>query len=707
MKIINFDTIKIQNFLSIGKEVVIDFKDGINAITGENKDKDDGNGVGKSTIIDALYFVLYGTTLRELKKENIVNNFAKKNCKVTLLMTVDNNGVITKYMIERGISPSFCNVFVNGTPDKTLSTIPATNNYILNIINTTSSVFKNTIAMSMNNTIPFMAQKKNEKRDFIEGILRLEIFKVMNKLSKEIYDNIFKEYDFAIKSHVELDSNIRLYISKSEMFESNRNARLADYTNRLTNVNQEIEDLEREYKSVDKKDIDLLRTKVEEASKRSSEELTKYHTINTAIITNSSNIVVCKRNIAVIEERITNLQKELIQIDEGKDIITQRITDNELEIKRLETNINNIRRDIKDHESTILSLEKKGAECDKCKRPFSDSDIDSNKVVIKDCKKSITDLTVLQHKTTTAINKLQQSVTNDRLQITIIDKQEDIKEQIADYKTEVEGYNIPSYEKIVAENKLLIDDAEKNKVIYSEIHSNLYKELDDLYKQELSNKFILKTIDDKKTSAKNLHIDITKITNEINSFDDLIVTSNGKKVLLETSIEEYKERVKIYDVIKFLVSDEGGKASIIKRMLTVLNERVNYYLVALDTNCTLTFDEYFDDKIINDRNVECSYENFSQGERKRIDLACLFTFMDLRRLQGDVRFSHVTFDELLDGALSTNGLDKLFDILKERHDKYNESCYIITHKKENLKNKHITDILYLEKVGGITKIKDK
>ena len=74
MKYVNFDTVKIKNFLSIGnEEVEVDFKHGLNIITGINKDKQDRrNGVGKSTIADAIHFAIFGNTIRELKKENIV-----------------------------------------------------------------------------------------------------------------------------------------------------------------------------------------------------------------------------------------------------------------------------------------------------------------------------------------------------------------------------------------------------------------------------------------------------------------------------------------------------------------------------------------------------------------------------------------------------------------------------------------------------------
>ena len=76
MKYVTFQRLKIRNFLSVGEdEVIVDFRKGLHIITGINRDKEDRrNGVGKSTIADALYFAIFGSTIREIKKEFIANN---------------------------------------------------------------------------------------------------------------------------------------------------------------------------------------------------------------------------------------------------------------------------------------------------------------------------------------------------------------------------------------------------------------------------------------------------------------------------------------------------------------------------------------------------------------------------------------------------------------------------------------------------------
>ena len=131
MKYVNFEKISIVNFLSVGDEpVVVEFGRGLHIITGLNKDKQDRrNGVGKSTIADAIHFAIFGSTVRELKKENIVNNINMKGCHVEVDMNiVDENNKSQSVKIIRMLEPSRCNLYIDGE-DKTRDSIANTSDY--------------------------------------------------------------------------------------------------------------------------------------------------------------------------------------------------------------------------------------------------------------------------------------------------------------------------------------------------------------------------------------------------------------------------------------------------------------------------------------------------------------------------------------------------------------------------------------------------
>jgi ABC-type transport system involved in cytochrome bd biosynthesis fused ATPase/permease subunit len=137
-------------------------------------------------------------------------------------------------------------------------------------------------------------------------------------------------------------------------------------------------------------------------------------------------------------------------------------------------------------------------------------------------------------------------------------------------------------------------------------------------------------------------------------------------------------------------------------MLNLLNNKLNFYLQALDTPCKCEFNELFEETITNENGKECSYFNFSGGERKRIDTAILFMFQDLLRSQTGTSYSLNIYDEMIDSALDQKGTDKILELLKEKVVKYDESVYIVSHKSSDMAN--IDNVILLEKENGVTKI---
>jgi DNA repair exonuclease SbcCD ATPase subunit len=162
MKYVDFKSIEIKNFLSIGEEpVIINFNKGLNVITGINRDKEGRrNGVGKSTIVDAIFYSIFGETIRDLKKNHIVNNITNSTGYLKLCLTVDDPYYgVNEFVIVRTINPSKCYIYKNGI-DKTLDSISNNNEYIQRLISASPDIFKSCVFMSLNNHIPFMAKTK-------------------------------------------------------------------------------------------------------------------------------------------------------------------------------------------------------------------------------------------------------------------------------------------------------------------------------------------------------------------------------------------------------------------------------------------------------------------------------------------------------------------------------------------------------------------
>ena len=243
MKKIYFKKISIKNFLSIGNTpLILSFNPGINIITGIDLDTTDANGVGKTTILNAVFFALFGETLNDLKKDEIVNLSNKKDCSVILDFFIDNNNIVDEYKITRGISPTKCLLFKNDV-DITKSSIPKTNDYICFLLNASSTVFKHSVIMSINKATPFMALKKIERRKFIEGIMQLEVFGEMSLSTNKDYNDIKKDKEINLVRLEENQKNYKIYLEQFQRFEDIKKEKINDITQLITTINKEIETL--------------------------------------------------------------------------------------------------------------------------------------------------------------------------------------------------------------------------------------------------------------------------------------------------------------------------------------------------------------------------------------------------------------------------------------------------------------------------------
>ena len=199
-----------------------------------------------------------------------------------------------------------------------------------------------------------------------------------------------------------------------------------------------------------------------------------------------------------------------------------------------------------------------------------------------------------------------------------------------------------------------------------------------------------------------LKIDLEAVESTETDFDNLIVDTKKRFDSLENTVKEYRDQISTLDIVKFVVSEEGVKSYIVNKLLELLNGKLLHYLKRLDSNSICIFNEYFEEEILNEKNKICSYFNFSGAERKSIDLACLFTFSDIRRLQGGVQYNIAIYDELFDSSFDEKGIELITEILRDRVEELDECSIVISHRKESIKA--VTgDVIYLEKEKGITK----
>jgi len=274
-------------------------------------------------------------------------------------------------------------------------------------------------------------------------------------------------------------------------------------------------------------------------------------------------------------------------------------------------------------------------------------------------------------------------------------EKEKIKNKIHECKSIIDK-QLAEHKELVSVKNVLLERVDKNNQMISE-SKLIVKEVENLEQRKLQ----------LESWQQELKQDIQELNNTTTQFDSVLSDTMSRLDTIKQNIQKLKENIKDLDVVKFVVSEEGVKSYIVKKILELLNSKLSYYLKKMDSNCILFFNEYFEEQIIDDKGKICSYFNFSGAERKNIDLACLFTFMDIRRLQGDVSFNVSVYDELFDSSLDEKGVDLVVDILNERLSKYNECMYVISHRKESINfttqnEQSPGEVIFLQKENGIT-----
>ena len=136
------------------------------------------------------------------------------------------------------------------------------------------------------------------------------------------------------------------------------------------------------------------------------------------------------------------------------------------------------------------------------------------------------------------------------------------------------------------------------------------------------------------------------------------------------------------DVASMLLKDNGIKTAIIREYLPVMNKLINKYLAAMDFYVKFELDESFQEAIKSRGRDDFTYDSFSEGEKRRLDLAILFTWRQIAKMKNSVNTNIMILDEILDGALDTGGIDFFLNIMNQFGEQTN--VFVISHKVDQM-----------------------
>ena len=216
-------TLSVKNFMSVGNATQgIDFdRKDLTLVLGENLDlggDDSGarNGTGKTTIINALSYSLFGQALTNIKKDNLINKTNSKN----MLVTIDFDCEGQSYRIERGRKPNVLKFYINDTEleskdDNSQGDSRETQNEIERLLNMSHDMFKHIVALNTY-TEPFLSMRANDQRNIIEQLLGITMLsdkaESLKEQVKQTKDAITQE-EYRIKAVADANKRIEEQIA--------------------------------------------------------------------------------------------------------------------------------------------------------------------------------------------------------------------------------------------------------------------------------------------------------------------------------------------------------------------------------------------------------------------------------------------------------------------------------------------------------------
>ena len=191
---IKIKDLTVKNFMSVGNQTqAVDFgKQQMTLVLGENLDQggdDNGsrNGTGKTTIVNALSYALYGVALTNIKKDNLINKINGKG--MLVMLSFDKDGV--SYRIERGRRPNLLKFYVNDVEQDTEESDDAqgdmreTQKDIDELLGMSHDMFKHIVALNTY-TEPFLSMRANDQRAIIEQLLGITLLSEKSEALKEL-----------------------------------------------------------------------------------------------------------------------------------------------------------------------------------------------------------------------------------------------------------------------------------------------------------------------------------------------------------------------------------------------------------------------------------------------------------------------------------------------------------------------------------------
>ena len=683
---IQIRNLTVKNFMSVGAATqAIDFdRNDLTLVLGENLDLGgDGsrNGTGKTTIINALSYALYGQALSNIRKDNLVNKTNAKGMLVSLDFHI--NGA--DYKIERGRKPNVLKFYVNNehkaTEDEAQGDSRETQDAIERIIGMSHDMFKHVLALNTY-TEPFLSLKANDQRTIIEQLLGITLLSEradrIKELNRQTKDAIQSE-EFRIRAVQEANKRIEEQIESlkrrqvlwQKKYDSDLAYLVGQYDD-LAKINIEVELLAH-------KDLAMWSTR-----KQQQDAYTALVSRQTAWKQKQD------KDIGELELTYNTLSHIDILAELRAHIDLVAYNQKSKDISDLEKYIARCVADEAKEQKVIDKLkaeieELKNHKCYACGQDFHDT---NHETVLATKEKALQEAALQA----LSINTQWMENTDSLTALGELGTK-----PTTHYKTETEAIR-HSGELENIQHKI---DAKRAET--------------DPYAEQLAEHTPVEvgappaTHYDTETQAidhrSRMNTLLTQINSKAQETDPYTeqITEMQQQALQTVSYDHLNELTRVQEhqdfLLKLLTSkDSFVRKKIIDQNLSYLNSRLTHYLDRIGLPHTVKF--------MNDLSVsieelgrELDFDNLSRGERNRLILSMSWAFRDVwESLYSPINLLFI--DEMIDNGLDTQGVENALGLLKKMSRERHKSIWLVSHRDEL--TSRVENILKVVKENGFT-----
>lgn len=420
-----------------------------------------------------------------------------------------------------------------------------------------------------------------------------------------------------------------------------------------------------------------------------------YDKIHKDVLADDKKIISRQNQLLVLNQNQEDYKMRIIAFDETRNADQKKL---KCEIEKITASLDEIKKNtVKKNDALIAKLN------DASKKLLDAKFKTNNEIAAKN-------LVISKMKQEIAHNM---QVKNDRKKI--IDKHSELLDKLCDeckevfdkyhsltpFKKDIEHADSSTAEltQKIAEEQTMLDTLKEKLSAIEDKSKKAQNKLQELNsKSNEATQLQLQT--EKKLSALNSTLQqlIDKVNPYVNLLDETTAKISNEEMALSEIETEYRYLKKAEEI----VSQDSLKKFIIKDLIGLINARIKSYLMKMGASFTCIFDENLDYSFVTETG-SCELQNFSCGEKKRLEIATCLSFRDFIAQRSNISSNLLVIDEYIDSGIDALAVDSILNILKQFTIKNNQNVFIISHRTE-ISNELFNRTIELHKQSGISTI---